>query len=257
MKGETALVTGASSGIGRVLAEKLAKRGADLVLVARREPQLRMAADDLSTRFGIRAEAVAADLSEDDARAKLEAALAEQGLQVDILVNNAGFGLRGAFVDLDRAKQLGMIDLNVHALTDLAHRFGAAMARRGAGRILNVASIAGFQPGPNMAVYYASKAYVVSFSEALYEELKPKGVTVTCLCPGATRTEFADVAGMHGTKLFEWFAGDIGPVAEAGLDGLMAGEPMVIPGLHNKAMAASVRLSPRFAVRKIVKSLQS
>ena len=178
-------------------------------------------------------------------------------MAVDVLVNNAGFGARGAVAELDAERQLGMIQLNVTALTHLTRLFLPPMLERRRGGILNVGSTAGFQPGPNMSVYYATKAYVLSFTEGLAEEVAGTGVKVTCLAPGATDTGFASEADMEGTRLFQLGTMTSEAVAEAGFNGFRAGKTLVVPGLKNKATAASVRFVPRAAVRKLVKSLQS
>lgn len=256
-RNRTALVTGASAGLGSVFAERLAARGvAHIVLVARRLDRLEELAARLEAAHGTTVDPVALDLSRPDAGERLMAELATREIAIDILVNNAGFGLRGAFLELSLERQLAMIDLNTRLASELCHRLGRSMVERGFGAVLNVASTAAFQPGPFMAVYYASKAYLLSFSQALHEELKPKGVRVTALCPGATRTEFADVADMHGTRLFEWFAAPPAPVVEAGLNALERGRAVVVPGLSNRLMAASVRFTPGWLTRRIVAFLQ-
>jgi uncharacterized protein len=178
-------------------------------------------------------------------------------VQIDVLVNNAGFGLHGSFAELPLDRQLQMIQLNITALTDLTRRFLPGMLQRGRGGVLNVASTAGFQPGPLMAVYYATKAYVLSFSEALAEEVAGTALRISCLAPGATATEFADVAGMQKTRLFRAGAMNAVEVARAGYDGWQRGKVLVIPGVTNRLGAFSVRLAPRAMVRKIVKGLNS
>ena len=193
-----ALITGASAGLGVEFARQLSERGHRLVLVARRKDRLEELAKELGN-----ARAVALDLSKGNAAAKLLADVEAAGEQVDILVNNAGFGLIGRFADADAKRLRQMIDLNVGTLTDLCRAVAADMIKRKSGGIINVASTAAFQPGPNMAVYFATKAFVLSLSEALHEELKPHGVHVTCLCPGPTRTEFGAVAGFGGNGLFD------------------------------------------------------
>ncbi len=253
----SALITGASAGLGAVFAQALARRGAErLVLVARRETRLKELAAQIEAEHGTPAVPIALDLSGHDAGERLMAELSGRGIRIDVLINNAGFGLRGDFLDLPLERQLRMIDLNARLVTELCHRLGRGMAARGFGGILNVASTAAFQPGPWMAVYYATKAHVLSLSEALHEELKPKGVRVTALCPGATRTEFAEVADMQDTRLFTWFADTAAPVVEAGLDALERGRALVVPGLGNRLMAAGVRFAPRMMVRRIVAALQ-
>jgi short-subunit dehydrogenase len=250
-----ALVTGASAGIGRELARILAREGHDLVLVARREPELHAVADELRSRFGAASMVVAADLSAPDAGAQIADAIGPDR-RVDVLVNNAGFGGVGSFATRDRDADLRMLAVNVVALTDLSKRFLPGMLARGHGRILNVASTAAFQPGPFMAVYYASKAYVLSLSQALAEEADGSGVTVTCLCPGVTESEFHAVAGTDAQPLTS------GPltmsseaVAEAGYRAMVRGKLVEIPGLHNKVGAQSIRVAPRRLVLKIVRRL--
>ena len=250
-----ALVTGASAGIGRELAVVLAREGHDLILVARREPELRELADQLRSRYGADSTVVAADLATPDAADVIEAGIGA-GRAVDVLVNNAGFGGVGAFAGRDRDTDLRMLAVNVVALTDLTKRFLPGMLARGRGRILNVASTAAFQPGPFMAVYYASKAYVLSLSQALAEETIGSGVTVTCLCPGVTESEFHTVAGTDAQPLTAGPLTMSAPsVAEAGYAAMMRGKLIEIPGVHNKVGAQSVRLAPRKVVLKVVRRL--
>ena len=248
---KVALVTGASAGLGVEFARQLSKRGHCLVLAARRKDRL----DSLARELG-NARAVAIDLASHDAAANLVSDLEAAGEQVDILVNNAGFGLIGRFAKREPDRLREMIDLNVGALTDLCRAVAPAMIERGSGGIINVASTAAFQPGPNMAVYFATKAYVLSFTEALHEELKPHGVHVTCLCPGPTRTEFGDVAGFNGNGLFDRVAMESPEVVAAGLDGLDRNKAVVVPGLTNKTVAVSTRFAPRSVVRKIAGAIK-
>ena len=173
-----------------------------------------------------------------------------------MLVNNAGFGLIGRFAELDAKRQRQMIDLNVGALTDLCRAVAPRMIERKSGSILNVASTAGFQPGPNMAVYFATKAFVLSLSEALHEELRPHGIKVSCLCPGPTRTEFGEVAGFGGNASFDWLAMSAAEVVELGLNGLDANKAVVITGVVNKLGAAATRFAPRSTVRKIAGAIK-
>lgn len=248
-----ALVTGASAGIGRSIAQILAREGYDLVLVARREADLRALASELEGH-GASSRVLAADLTAPDAAAKVVAEVGADG--IDALVNNAGFGGHGAFADRPRDDDLRMVALNVTALTDLTKLVLPAMVARGSGRILNVASTAAFQPGPFMAVYYATKAYVLSLSEALAEEVRGTGVTVTCLCPGVTTTEFQQVAGVEDVPLTKGpLSMSAEAVAEAGVRGMLRGKRLVIPGAHNKVGVQAVRLSPRAAVVKVVRRL--
>lgn len=256
MKGR-ALVTGASSGIGLELARLFAADGYDVVLVARRQEQLDTLANDLTARHGVRCEAIAADLGAPDAATNLVRLLEQRSLAIDILVNNAGSGALGPFARMDVDRARSMIQLNVTALTELTRLLVPGMVTLGRGRILNVASTAAFAPGPFMAVYYATKAYVVSFSEALGEELRGSGVTVTVLCPGPTRTEFQEMAGMDNARLFKSFVVmDAAPVARAGYRGMMAGKRMVVPGIMNRVLPAVIRFSPRGMVVRVSKLFQ-
>ena len=248
---QVALITGASAGLGVEFARQLSKRGHALVLAARRKDRL----DELARELG-NARAVAIDLSKAGSAAKLLADLQANNERVDLLVNNAGFGLIGRFHQLDARRQRQMIDLNVATLTDLCRAIAPQMVERKSGAILNVASTAAFQPGPNMAVYFATKAYVLSFTEALHEELKPHGVKVSCLCPGPTRTEFGEVAGFGGNGLFDRTAMDAPEVVTAGLDGLDRNRAVVVPGLVNKTVAASTRFVPRSVVRRIAGAIK-
>ena len=246
-----ALITGASAGLGVEFARQLSKRGDRLVLVARRKERL----DELAKELG-NARAVTIDLSKKDSAAKLMADVDSNGETVELLVNNAGFGLIGRFADLDATREREMIDLNVGALMDLCRAVAPAMIERKSGGILNVASTAAFQPGPKMAVYFATKAFVLSLSEALHEELRPHGIKVSCLCPGPTRTEFGDVAGFGGNGLFDRVAMEADQVVEVGLKGLEANDAVVIAGWMNKVTAASTRFAPRSVVRKIAGAIK-
>ena len=248
---KVALVTGASAGLGVDFARQLAKRGHRLVLAARRKDRLEALAKDLG-----KARAVEIDLSKPNAAAKLMADLEANGESVDLLVNNAGFGLIGRFAELDAKRERQMIDLNVGTLTDLCRAVAPQMIQRKSGGIINVASTAAFQPGPKMAVYFATKAFVLSFTEALHEELKPHGVHVTCLCPGPTRTEFGDVAGFGGNGLFDRVAMESPEVVEAGLNGLDRNKAVVVPGIANKVTANSGRFAPRSVVRRIAGAIK-
>ena len=248
---KVALVTGASAGLGVEFARQLSRKGHRLVLVARRKERL----DELAKELG-NARAVAIDLSENDAVARLMADLEAHGETVDLLVNNAGFGLIGRFAELEPNRLRQMIDLNVSTLTDLCRAVVPAMIERGSGAIINVASTAAFQPGPKMAVYFATKAFVLSLTEALHEELAPRSIHVTCLCPGPTRTEFGDVAGFGGNGLFDKVAMNSAEVVEAGLSGLDKNKAVVVPGVVNKLTANSGRFAPRFLVRKIAGAIK-
>ena len=246
-----ALITGASAGLGVEFARQLSSKGHRLVLAARRRDRL----DVLVAELG-NARAIEIDLSQPGATPVLMSDLREAGDQVDILVNNAGFGLRGPFAELDAARQREMIDLNCGVLTELCRAVAPAMLERRSGAILNVASTAAFQPGPWMAVYFATKAYVLSFTEALHEELKPHGVKVSALCPGPTRTEFGSVAGIQSLGQFDRLSMEAGPVVRAGLDGLENNRAVVIPGATNRIGAWSTRFAPRSFVRKVAGSLK-
>jgi short-subunit dehydrogenase len=248
---KVALITGASAGLGVEFARQLGRRGHRLVLAARRKDRLEELANDLGN-----ARVVAIDLSKRDASAKLMIDLEAAGEEVEVLVNNAAFGLIGRFAELDARRLRQMIDLNVGTLTDVCRAVAPQMIARKSGGIINVASTAAFQPGPNMAVYFASKAYVLSFTEALHEELKPHGVNVSCLCPGPTRTEFGAVAGFGGNGLYDRVVMQPPEVVEVGLVGLEKNHAVVVPGLVNKIGAASTRFVPRSVVRKIAGAIK-
>jgi uncharacterized protein len=251
----TALITGASGGIGLELARLFAEHGHDLVLVARSAGTLETLAADLASRHGIRARALAADLRQPEAPAAIEAALA--GETIDVLVNNAGFGLLGRFSATDLAAERDMIQVNVTSLVELTKRFLRGMVDRGRGRVLNVASTAAFQPGPLMSVYYASKAFVLSFSEAVANELAGTGITVTALCPGPTATGFQAAARMGRVRLLRGpLVMDAATVARIGYDGLMTGKRVVVPGLLNALLVQGVRLTPRRLAAAVVRRLQ-
>jgi short-subunit dehydrogenase len=248
---KVALITGASAGLGVEFARQLSKRGHALALAARRKERL----DELAKELG-NARAVAIDLSTQDAAAKLMADIDRAGEQVELLVNNAGFGLISEFSKADAKRLRQMIDLNIGALTDLCRAVAPGMIERKAGAILNVASTAAFQPGPKMAVYFATKAFVLSLTEALHEELKPHGIKVSCLCPGPTRTEFGDVAGFGGNGMFDRVAMNAKEVVGAGLDALDRNHALAVPGWINKIGAASTRFAPRPVVRKIAGAIK-
>ena len=248
---KVALVTGASAGLGAEFARQLSERGYRLVLAARRKDRI----EELARELG-KARAVAIDLSKKDSAAQLLADIEANGETVDLLVNNAGFGLIGRFAELDAKRERQMIDLNVGTLTDLCRAVAPQMITRKSGSILNVASTAAFQPGPKMAVYFATKAFVLSLTEALHEELKPHVVKVSCLCTGPTRTEFGEFAGFGGNGMFDRVAMDAPEVVKAGLDGLENNKAVVIPGIINKAGALSGRFAPRSVVRKIAGAIK-
>lgn len=249
---DTVLVTGASSGIGRELAHCFAADGATCVLLARTEEALHEVAGTLTTEYGADTHVLPADLSVPGAADTVAEQLQERGLTVDVLVNNAGVGARGAFTDLSAQRQVDMIQVNVAALTHLTRRVLPGMRERGRGGVLNVASTAGFQSGPYMSVYYATKAYVLSFSDGLAEEMAGTGVTVTCLAPGPTRTAFADRADMDDARLMDLGA-TMTPaaVAAAGYDAFRAGRALEIPGWPNKVGAFLTRVTPRVLARKV------
>ena len=238
------LITGASAGIGAALAREFAAHGHALVLTARREAELNALADAIGSAGQKRPQVIAADLGKADGPARLAEALARQGLEPEIVVNNAGFGLLGEAASLDRARQLAMIDLNIRALTELSLRWLDSIKKHRGG-ILNVASIAGFLPGPGMAVYHASKAYVLSFSEALHAELKADGVRVCALCPGPVATEFFARAGLPHGYFPSTLNRSAERVARAGYAGFMTGHRVVVPGKPNRIMTLLPRLLPR------------
>src|SRR5687768_2445187 len=240
-----ALITGASAGLGEEFARQLSSKGYRLVLVARRKDRL----DALAAELG-NARAVELDLSRAGASGELMADIIRHGETAELLVNNAGFGLSGRFAELDGERQREMIDLNCGALTELAHAVLPGMIERRSGGILNVASTAAFQPGPGMAVYFATKAFVLSFSEALHDEVKRHGVKVSCLCPGPTRTEFRSVSGFAPKGPVGKIAADAAAVVAAGLKGLDRNQAVVVPGLSNKMISQLHRLFPRAVMRR-------
>jgi uncharacterized protein len=249
---KTAVITGASSGIGFALANVFARHEYDLVLVARNAERVRRAKAQLESKYGITAHVIAADLSKASVPAGVLQRAESVAGQIDVLVNNAGVAEYGAFHEADRERELDTIALNITALTELTHQFLQPMIRRGEGKILNVASTAAFQPGPLMAVYYASKSYVLSFSEAIRNELIPLGIGVTALCPGPTKTEFFEKQPrLLESRLLSGGTMSAEEVAEAGYNGLMKGKALVIPGARNKVLAWSVRLGPRSLVVRI------
>jgi short-subunit dehydrogenase len=251
----TALVTGASAGIGCELARLFARDRYDLVLVARRRARLEALVAELTAAWGIRCEVIEKDLSAAGAAQTVLDELASKRIEVDVLVNNAGFGAGGKFVRGDPEVQLQMLQLNVVTLTHLTRLLLPGMLSRRRGKIMNVASTAAFQPGPLMAVYFASKAYVLSLSEALAEELRGTGVSVTALCPGPTATEFQERAGLEKSRLFDANTMTAAAVAAAGYAGLMRGKRLVIPGLRNRALVTAVRFAPRSVVTRVVRKM--
>jgi len=248
-----ALITGASGGIGEAFARILADEGWELALVARNEEQLHRVAGVLRAKYRIEAHVIALDLGRADAGQVLEEALKERGFAPDVVINNAGFGLCGAALELPVAEQLAMVDVNARALADLTLRFVPGMMARGrGGGVLNVASLAAFMPGPGMAVYFATKAFVLSFSEALAEELKDKGITISAFCPGPVRTSFLDRSGMRKV----WMSRLLAPMkadkaAWAGWQGFKEGARVVVPGILGHLAVAGARILPRALMRKI------
>jgi short-subunit dehydrogenase len=249
------LITGASAGIGTELARVFASHRHRLALVARRADRLQALADEIVAQGGTAPILIPCDLETQDAGDRIAAALTDAGVEVEYIVNNAGFGLFGRASAMDRAQQLGIVDVNVRMLTDLSLRFADSIIRHKGG-ILNVASIAGFLPGPGMAVYYASKAYVLSFTEALHQELGPDGVRVTALCPGPVPSEFQKRAGFEpgiDSAILNVSAAD---VAQAGYRGLMTGKRVVLPGLGIRIVPFLLRFFPRGFVAGVVAKLQ-
>jgi uncharacterized protein len=251
------LITGASSGIGMELARIFARNNYDLVIIARNEEKLHALAKELEEKNKIKVKVIAKDLRGPNAVHLLYSQLKHENINIDILINNAGFGTFGHFVEADLGKQIEMLQLNIVALTQLCHQFGKDMVKAGKGQILNVASTAAFQPGPLMAVYFASKAYVLSFSEALHNELSGKGVNVSCLCPGMTETGFQKTAVMEEAGLVKGKRMmSASEVAEMAFIGLKKNQTIIIPGFKNKLLAFSVRFAPRSLVTKIIRSMQ-
>ncbi len=249
-----ALISGASSGIGEALAKCFARAGYNLVLVARRADKLRELAKSLSAEHGIQAWVSAADLSQVDAPAKLFASLKRAKRPIDVLVNCAGVLHHGPFVAMDVAKHHMMIDLNVTGLTAMVAQFAPDMVARGSGRILNVASIAAFQPIPSLATYAATKAYVLSFTESLSQELKGTGVTITALCPGITATAMISGAQSDSPQLNhlpQFLIGQAAQVAQDGFDACMRGDTIKVPGLINHATTLASRATPKWLVRAV------
>lgn len=252
----TALITGASAGIGAELARVFAEHGHDLILVARRQDALEALAGQVEGKYSIRATVLPADLSDPAAPAELYEAVRGLGLQVDILVNNAGFGLAGEFAETELGRELAMIQVNVAALTHLTKLFLGPMMQRHSGGILNVASVAALFPGPLRSVYYATKAYVLSFSEALAEELRDSGVRVTALCPGPTSTEFHSVSGGAPERFGSKGVADAHSVARFGYAALQDNVRVAIPGIQNKVAVQARRFAPRGLVTRLVRQVQ-
>ncbi len=257
MAAERALITGASSGIGWELAKLFAGDKSDLVLVARRKERLDALAEELKDEFGVDVYVLPKDLSDPEAPKEIFEELKAAGIDVDVVVNNAGFGLRGPFANIDMDGQIDMVQVNVVALTHLTRLFLPGIIERGRGGILNVGSLAGFQPGPNLAVYYATKAYVLSLTEAISEEITNPNINISCLAPGPVKTEFGEKSALDDSLLFKMSLMDVGPVVREGYEGFRQGKVIVLPGIKQKLIPLFLRFTPRFLVRKIVKSLQS
>ncbi len=254
---ETALITGASSGIGWELAKLFAKDGYNLVITARREEKLKQLADELKS-YNVNCEIIVKDLSDPTAPKELFDEIRKKGIHIDVLVNNAGFGIGTKFIDSDPVNELAMLQTNIIALTALTRYAILEMKKKGKGKILNLGSTGSFSPCPNSAVYCATKAYVLSLSEAIAEELKGTGITVTTLCPGPTATGFAATAGVTEVKSFN-SPGVMQPsaVAKIGYEALMKGKTLAIAGLQNKLMIQSIRVSPRKLAVKVAGYIMS
>ncbi len=252
MANKVAVVTGASAGLGELFATRFAKDGCDVVVVARNEARLERLRASLERVHTVRVHVVPVDLGAAGAAQAVFRACEERGLTVDYLVNNAGFGTHGPFVEQNLEREVEMVTVNCTALLELCHLFGKGMAARRSGRILNIASTAAFQAGPYMATYYATKAFVLSFSEALAEELKQSGVTVTVHCPGATRTEFAKVAGIEKARLFARpGVAKAADVVDDAYEAMMQGEVIAVHGLLNWAAVVGTRTAPRSVTRRL------
>lgn len=254
---QTALITGASGGLGEEFAQLCAADGNDLVLVARSKEKLEILGKELATKHNIRFTVLPHDLSLPDAVQKLTEELKSGNIEPDILINNAGFGAYGLFHETSYAQEKNLIAVNIAALTELTKCILPAMVKRGSGCVLNIASTAAFQPGPLMAVYYASKAYVMNFSLALSEELKGTGVTVTCLCPGPTKTGFETNANLGNSRLFRLGSMNANTVAKIGYDAMNCGKSLVVAGLRNKIGAFMTRFIPRMLAAKIARTVQA
>jgi short-subunit dehydrogenase len=251
---KTALITGASSGIGRELTKLFAKDGYNLVLVARREDRLRSLADDMNKNYNTHSTVIPKDLSGEDAPKEIFDFLIQQGIEVDVLVNNAGFDVYGNFYETNYKKELDMIKVNLIALTYLTKLFLPRMVERGSGKILNLGSVGSYVAAPLNAIYCATKAYVLSMSLAVNEELKKTGVSITCLCPGVTKTEFHEVADMEDINEMKGKVMSAQKVAKIGYKGLMKGKTIVIPGFKNKLQIYLTRFISRERVSYISKS---
>jgi uncharacterized protein len=254
---KTALITGASNGIGLELARIHARNGHNLILVARSIRKLNELKSELETKYKVRIINIEKDLSKPDAALEVFQETEKLKLNIDYLVNNAGFGFYGFFAETDWKTEEQMIQLNITALTHLTKLILPQMMARGSGRVMNVASVASFLPGPLMSVYYATKAYVLSFSEALHNEVKDKGMSVTALCPGPTASGFQDTAALKKIKMFdEKKMPTSREVAEYGFKAMMKGKPVAVHGISNKLMVASIRFTPRSIVTRLVRMIQ-
>lgn len=244
---KTALITGASSGIGEAFAEALAKEGSDLILVARSKDKLDVLARRLNDRHGRRVEVIAMDLAEPSPGARVAASVAKLGMNVDLLLNNAGFGTAGAFHRTEPQRSAQMVALNISAVVDLTHAFLPAMIERGSGAVVNVASVAAFQPTPTMSVYGASKAFVLSFSEGIWAEYRRKGIQVLAVCPGPTDTPFFEATGAKDLRktVPRGMMMPVQQVVDESLAALQAGRTVIVPGLLNKALTTTPRMVPR------------
>jgi uncharacterized protein len=254
---KTVLITGASSGIGLNFSHKFAGSGHDVILVARSEGKLMNLSREIESKYGVKAHVLTSDLSNPEAPKKLYEEVKAKGINVDILINNAGFGLFGEFEETEMSKELDMIQVNITALTELSKYLGKEMVMRKSGQIVNVASTAAFQPGPLMAVYYATKVYVLSLSEALANEWAPHGVKVSALCPGATKTGFSDAAVLQSSKLFQSGVMSVEDVVEEGFKQMMTNtKTVIVPGMKNRILTQSIRFMPRKMVTSIVRKVQ-
>ncbi len=252
-----AVITGASGGLGEEFARLCAMDGNDLVLVARSKEKLEMLGKELQSKHRIQVTVLAHDLSLSDSVQKLTEELQSRNITPDILINNAGFGAYGLFHETEYRQEKNLIAVNIAALTELTKSLLPSMVKRGSGKILNIASTAAFQPGPLMAVYYASKAYVMNLSLALSEELKETGVTVSCLCPGPTKTGFEVNANLGSSRLFRLGSMDAATVATIGYEAMKQGRPLIVAGLRNRIGAFMTRFIPKMLAAKIARTVQS
>jgi short-subunit dehydrogenase len=255
--GKTALITGASAGIGKDLAELFAADGHALILVARSQDRLEQLANDLKQKHSVNVEILPKDLSQPNSLKEIFDFVQSKNVKIEFLVNNAGFGSHGRFAESDVANELAMLQVNIVALTHLSRLFLPDMLQRGSGKIMNVASLAAFLPGPLMAVYYATKAYVLSFTQAIASEVSGSGVTITCLCPGPTTTEFQKRAGVENSLLFKKATMDSMSVARIGYHAMMSGRRTVVTGWKNKMLAFSTRLVPRRLAAALTRQLNA